>query len=193
MRPQKGKQKIFDAAIKLFESQGYFATSIEQITAEAGVSKGLVYHYFKSKEELLAGLIVNTTGTMKSVAATLDSNKSIEDSLSQFVDNFFDYLEGEKRFLKLQLTLMLMPELKEVVHGPVQHRAELLLQMLIDWFERADIMEPENKARVLLALLDGVALHYLSTYEQYPLDSIKKPIIQTVSHLCSKRYLKMKK
>ena len=193
MRPQNGKQKIFNAAIKLFESQGYFATSIEQITSEAGVSKGLVYHYFKSKEELLSGLIVNTTGTMKSVAATLNSNTSIEESLSQFVDTFFGYLEGEKRFLKLQLTLMLMPELKEVVHGPVQHRADLLLQMLIDWFEQADIMEPKNKARLLLALLDGVALHYLSTYDQYPLDSIKPQIIQTANHLCSKPNLKIEK
>lgn len=74
MRPQRGKQKLFTAAINLFESQGYFATSIEQITIEAGVSKGLVYHYFKSKEELLESLITETTGTMKSVATTLDSD-----------------------------------------------------------------------------------------------------------------------
>jgi len=42
MRPQKGKQKLLDAARKLFESQGYFATTVEQITLEAGVSKGLL-------------------------------------------------------------------------------------------------------------------------------------------------------
>ncbi len=53
-------------------------TSIEQITAEAGVSKGLVYHYFKSKEELLEALITETTATMKSIAITLDSDTSIE-------------------------------------------------------------------------------------------------------------------
>ena len=53
MRPQRGKQKLLDAATKLFESQGYFSTTVEQITDEAGVSKGLVYNYFSSKEELL--------------------------------------------------------------------------------------------------------------------------------------------
>ncbi len=56
---QKGKQKLFDAAINLFESQGYFATTIEQITAEAGVSKGLVYHYFKSKEDTDCANLIN--------------------------------------------------------------------------------------------------------------------------------------
>ncbi len=79
-----------------------------------------------------------------------------------------------------------MPELKEVVRRPVKHRADLLLQMLIDWFQQADIMEPEYKARLLLAVLDGVALHYLSTYNQYPLSSMKPQIVQTANHLCSK-------
>ena len=189
MRPQKGKQKLFAAAINLFESQGYFATSIEQVTAEAGVSKGLVYHYFKSKEELLEALITETTGTMKSVAATLESGTSIGKSLSQFIDNFFGYLESEKRFIKLQLTLMLMPELKEVVHGPMKQRADLLLHMLISWFEAAEVIEPENRGRLLLAMLDGVALHYLSTYDGYPLSSMKPQIVQMANHLCSKQIL----
>ena len=189
MRPQKGKHKLFTAAIILFESQGYFATSIEQITAEAGVSKGLVYHYFNSKEELLEALITETTGTMKPVATTLDPGTSIEKSLSQFIDKFFGYLESEKRFLKLQLTLMLMPELKEFVHDPMKQRADLLLKMLISWFEKAEVIEPENRGRLLLAILDGVALHYLSTCDRYPLSSMKPQIVQMANHLCSKQNL----
>lgn len=193
MRPQKGKQKLFDAATKLFESQGYFATSIEQITADAGVSKGLVYHYFKSKEELLGALVTETTAAMESVAVTLNSDTSIENSLSQFIDIFFGYLESEKKFLKLQLTLMLMPELKEVVHAPMKQRADLLLTMLINWFEKAEVIEPENKGRLLLAMLDGVALHYLSTYDRYPLFSMKPQIMQMSHYLCSKQHLLTKK
>lgn len=184
MRPQKGKQKLFDAAMKLFESQGYFATTVQQITVEAGVSKGLVYNYFKSKEELLAGLIAETTDKMESVAETLDPSLSIDESLSLFIDNFLHYLQGEKKFLKLQLTLMLMPELKDVVSKPLQQRAELLLKMQTGWFEQANIIEPENKARLFLAMLDGVALHYLSIYEHYPLTSIKPQLIQAAKDLC---------
>jgi AcrR family transcriptional regulator len=185
MRPQKGKQKLFDAAIILFESQGYFATSIEQITAKASVSKGLVYHYFKSKEELLEELIVDTTHKMESVAGALTPSPSIEESLSQFIDNYLHYLESEKRFLKLQLTLMLMPELKDVVSEPAKQRADLLLKMTTDWFTQASIMQPENKARLFLAMLDGIALHYLSIYDQYPLTSMKTQIKQAAYALCS--------
>ena len=70
MRPQLGKQKLLDAAAKLFEAQGYYSTTVEQISEEAGVSKGLVYNYFSSKEELLAGLIESATNRMTFVTET---------------------------------------------------------------------------------------------------------------------------
>ena len=83
---------------KLFESQGYFATTIEQITIEAGVSKGLVYNYFESKEELLAGLIEETTGKMQSIAETLDLCTLFDKSLVHFIDSYLKYLNDGKNF-----------------------------------------------------------------------------------------------
>ncbi|PLX21155.1 MAG: hypothetical protein C0599_08290 [Salinivirgaceae bacterium] len=47
------KEKIVDAAITLFGENGFHNTSISQIAKNAGVSKGLMYNYFESKEELL--------------------------------------------------------------------------------------------------------------------------------------------
>ena len=184
MRPQKGKQKIFAAAMELFESQGYFATTVEQITARAGVSKGLVYNYFSSKEALLVDLIEDTTGKMESVAATWEPGETLEASLCGFIDTYFQYLESERNFLKLQLTLMLMPELRSVVHQPQQERAKLLLSMTSGWFAHWDADEPTNKARLFLAMLDGVALHYLSVYENYPLAKMKSVLVQTTKELC---------
>ncbi len=184
MRPQKGKQKIFTAAMTLFESQGYFATTVEQITTEAGVSKGLVYNYFKSKDELLVGLIDDATDKMASVAKTFDSGDSMEESLLLFVDNYFSFLRNERQFLKLQLTLALMPELNEVVSKPQKQRSALLLKMVHGWFSRAKVAESKSKARLLLAMLDGIALHYLFIYDRYPLTSMKSQLMQAAKDLC---------
>jgi len=133
---------------------------------------------------LLSGLISDTTGKMEAVAETLIPSTSIEKSITLFIHNYFKYLEREKRFLKLQLTLILMPELKEIVRAPLQQRAELLLKILFDWFKQANINKPKSKARVLLAMLDGVALHYLSVYDKYPLRSMKQQVRQTAKDLC---------
>jgi len=185
MRPQKGKQKLYDAAMRLFESRGYFATTVEQITVEAGVSKGLVYNYFKSKEELLAHLITETTEKMESVAGTLEDCQTIEESLNGFIDQFMSYLKTEKRFLKLQLTLMLMPELKSIVAPPQKARADALLKIVTDWFKQAGCDEPKNRARMFMAMIDGIALHYLSTYERYPLGTMKPQLMKAARNLCS--------
>lgn len=185
MRPQHGKQKLFDSAMKLFESQGYFATTVEQITAEAGVSKGLIYNYFSSKEELLVALIEDATSKMAAVAETLTHDRPPEDSLSAFVEGFFRFLQTERQFLKLQLSLLVAPELRETVAEPQRQRAELLLATVRGWFRRANVRQPKNKARLFLATLDGVALHYLFVYETYPLASLKTQLIQSARDLCA--------
>jgi len=175
---------LLDAATKLFESQGYFCTTVEQIANEAAVSKGLVYNYFNSKEELLAALIEAKTNQMAAVAETLISSESIEESLSRFLDRYLIYLRTEKRFLKLQLTLMLMPELKQVVAGPQRERATLLLGVLSDWFRQAGASQPTAKARLVLAMLDGVALHYLFVYVRYPLNTVKPQLMRAIRDIC---------
>ena len=181
MRPQLGKPKILKAAQDLFVEKGYFATSISQITNRAGVSKGLVYNYYVSKEELLVDLLESYTAKMKLVAETLGSSSN--SSKGSFIDNFFFFLEKEKVFLKLQLSLMLMPELESVVREPIRTRSELLLKEITKEFKKKNVPSAKSKARVFLATLDGVALHYLSIYEDYPLASIKSELKKKLDNL----------
>lgn len=187
MRPQRGKRKLFDSALSLFESQGYFATTVEQITEQAGVSKGLVYNYFNSKEELLIGLIEDATERMAAVAEPLSRDVDAEESLAAFVEEFFGFLRKERQFLKLQLSLLLAPELRDTVGEAQRQRAELLLTTVRRWFQRAGVPQPKHKARLLLAMLDGVALHYLHVYDPYPLDALKPEVIETAARLCADR------
>ena len=48
--------EILDAAQLLFNSQGYDSTSVNAIIEHLGISKGTFYHYFSSKEDLIAGI-----------------------------------------------------------------------------------------------------------------------------------------
>jgi AcrR family transcriptional regulator len=51
--PSATEQKIIDAAVRLFASQGYDATSVQEIVTAAQVTKGALYHYFRAKDDLL--------------------------------------------------------------------------------------------------------------------------------------------
>ncbi len=54
-KKQKTKQAILEAAIPLFNENGYESTSIEQIAKLAGVGKGTVYSYFQTKKDIIKG------------------------------------------------------------------------------------------------------------------------------------------
>ena len=52
-RPDTRPQEIMEAAMALFTSQGFRATTLDQVADAAGVTKGAIYHYFDGKEDLL--------------------------------------------------------------------------------------------------------------------------------------------
>ncbi|HSC78681.1 MAG TPA: TetR family transcriptional regulator, partial [Candidatus Acidoferrales bacterium] len=49
------RQRILAAAFELFARQGFFATTVEQITEAADVAKGTFFNYFPTKEHVLGG------------------------------------------------------------------------------------------------------------------------------------------
>lgn len=51
------KQKLINAALQVFSQKGYAASTTKDIAREAGVTDGLIYHYFSSKEELLLAVV----------------------------------------------------------------------------------------------------------------------------------------
>lgn len=51
------REEILSAAIRVFADKGFAGAKISEIAAEAGLSHGLVYHYFDSKEAILSAIV----------------------------------------------------------------------------------------------------------------------------------------
>ncbi|MGO8763008.1 MAG: TetR/AcrR family transcriptional regulator [Desulfobaccales bacterium] len=56
--PSEARQRIIQTALRLFYLQGYLATGINQVIAEASVSKNTFYYYFPSKKDLCVAYLV---------------------------------------------------------------------------------------------------------------------------------------
>jgi AcrR family transcriptional regulator len=52
-RPDERPNELLDAALRIFAERGYANTRLEDIAAAVGVTKGTIYHYFETKEDLL--------------------------------------------------------------------------------------------------------------------------------------------
>jgi AcrR family transcriptional regulator len=57
MSPASTRERILEAAARLFHEQGYHPTGISTVLREAGVNSGSLYHFFPSKEDLLVGVL----------------------------------------------------------------------------------------------------------------------------------------
>lgn len=61
---EEKRRVILDAAVRVFARKGYHASRVGDIAEEAGVAHGLLYHYFRSKDEVLATIFRENWGTL---------------------------------------------------------------------------------------------------------------------------------
>ncbi len=71
--PVDRRRQILDAAIRVFARQGFHACRVSDIANEAGVAYGLVYHYFKSKEQVLNELFVERWSLLLAAIEEVDA------------------------------------------------------------------------------------------------------------------------
>ena len=66
------RRQILDAAVRVFARQGFHSTRVSDIADEAGVAYGLVYHYFRSKDEVLDTLFLDRWNVLLDVISEID-------------------------------------------------------------------------------------------------------------------------
>jgi AcrR family transcriptional regulator len=97
-------QEILEVARRIFARVGYAAANVEEIAKEAGMAKGTVYLYFKSKEEVLVAVIASDLESL--VGRTIEgmsAARTFEDRLTVFLDLRVDYLKNNRDALSIYL------------------------------------------------------------------------------------------
>ena len=74
--PADKRRLILDAAVRVFARQGFHSTRVSDIADEAGVAYGLVYHYFKSKDEVLNELFKERWSLLLAAIDETDTSSS---------------------------------------------------------------------------------------------------------------------
>lgn len=81
------REEIIRAALGAFGSKGFHNTRIEEVAAAAGIGKGTVYEYFRSKEELLSAAVRYEMEEMaRQVKNTVDQVSTVKDKLKALIE-----------------------------------------------------------------------------------------------------------
>jgi AcrR family transcriptional regulator len=117
------RRQIMDGARRMFLAQGFDAASMNEIARAAGVSKGTLYVYFKSKEELFEAIVEAQCREQGEEIFNFDPAADIESELRRLGSAFSQFLMRPGRLSELRTVIAIaerMPELggKFYLAGP---------------------------------------------------------------------------
>lgn len=171
---QERKQEILEASRELFFSEGYDATSVNRIIEVLGISKGAFYHHFRSKEELLDGLVHQLTQTQLAALQPIldDAELTAVDKLNRFYAQSRGFKREHAAALRSLMQVMYRPENLILRHrmaaASVEAARPALAQIVAQGMaERSfDCADAELTAELILelgtSLSDAIATELLS-------------------------------
>jgi AcrR family transcriptional regulator len=100
--PADKRRQILDAAVRVFARQGFHATRVSDIADEAGVAYGLVYHYFRSKDEVLNELFIERWSLLLAAIEEADrTDSSAREKLGAVATFIFESYRHDPDLMKV--------------------------------------------------------------------------------------------
>ena len=95
-KAEETRERILDAALKLFRERGFDETTMRDIAAAAGVATGAAYYYFRSKEELVMAFYVRTNEEARAIippriARSRDLRKRVRTIIDTKLEQFAEH------------------------------------------------------------------------------------------------------
>ena len=170
------KYQILEAALEVFAQEGYHKASISKIATQAGISKGLMYNYFSSKEELLKAVVEHGIEGIQDSFNDIDDDLDTPEELMIFIRGGINVIRQESHFYKLYFVVLFQADVYEIVKEKYQEMVGSMIEDVACYFKLKGHPYPLEKAMVLGSLLDRIGMNYLMAPEMYNLDIIEKII-----------------
>ena len=160
------EESILNAGLYLFATKGFEQTTADGIRAIVNCSHGLLYHYFRSKEDLYKAVIEKRVRPIaSSVTRGVDLNQKAKFVLTDVIDNFLKALKSDNDEFAWALALLLDIHLQTVVNPKIRsvEKDKKVYDWVYELIERGkaegDFNELNSKELVvtILALFKGLS------------------------------------
>ncbi len=162
------KKRIFEAALAIFTEKGYAGTTMDDVIAAAGVSKGSIYWHFSSKQDLFSELFEYFfEGIRESYAAALGGGAApaakIRLMIRETLTKAYAQIEVLKAFMEFFNIGMKDPEFRSKFIRFYVEMTSALAEVIEEGMRRGDFAagDPYRNALAVFSLLDGYFLRFL--------------------------------
>lgn len=174
-RPEDPRQQVLDAVLVLFNQRGYFATSVQDISRESGVSVGSIYHHFGDKEGIARDLYHALAEQMSSKISWISARQgTVHDQCREIVKTLFEMTEAQPLVMDFMLYAKhkeFLPDEKPICSSKPFELMRTIVTAGMDAGEirRMDVMVASTSLfggpiRMIVARLDGVLQEPLPRY-----------------------------
>lgn len=165
-RSEETRTKILESAIKLFSNSGYNKASVDDICAEAGISKGAFYHHFKSKQELFLALL---DGWLQNIDNAIEASKDLSaPETFMRMTEAFPYIfetagDGLPMFLEFWLQASRDKKIWEASVAPYRRYHKHFTSLIKKGVDEGSfaVVDPELAARMIVSAAMGLLLQSL--------------------------------
>ncbi len=175
---EERKHQILEAALHVFAEDSYHGSSMAAVAKKAKISKGLIYNYFQSKEEILISLVVDV---FDEVMFIMDLNPDVpltKERFVQIIDKSIDEVVKNPQRWKLYMSLSFKPDVTPILMEQMLPKIQPFMVQMTNYFVAKGYDDPMTMMRYYSAVLDGVQKHILMDPENFPVEKVKKMIIE---------------
>lgn len=161
------RRSIADALIRVAAGQGLEGVSLRHVAAEAGVSSGMVQHYFPTRDEMmvfaLAAVRDHHQARIAAVMAGLGADPSPRDTLRALITAMLPLDDEGRRYGRVALAFLAYTAVRPDVADGVRGESADLLGHLAGLIRAGApaVTDPDSVAAALLSVIEGLGVHLL--------------------------------
>ena len=189
---EERRDQILDAASEVFSEKGFQKARIDDIVEKSGLSKGALYWYFKSKDDIVIGIFERLfSREARDLEALLSSGGSASDRLLQYTDRVTQDVKHVLRFASMAYEFISLAfrnkYFKKAFKHYLREHMDILVPITQEGIDSGEFraIDPQEAAIAVAALFEGtLALwvyddelvdpeHHIRTSVQFLLDGFK--------------------
>ncbi|MBO4111845.1 TetR/AcrR family transcriptional regulator [Streptococcus suis] len=182
-----GKRKTILAAMTLFAQQGFHGTSTMQVAEVAKVSQATVFKYFKTKEDLLLGVLQPMAELLSTpFINTMTQFDNKEDIVHFFIHDRFAFIKANRSLAKIILQeLLTNPETRKIISKQISRLAPSI-NLIENRLCQGNHLKKSEVIRTAIApfftyLMQMIIFETTSTDEKRDLELIEQQILKLLS------------
>jgi AcrR family transcriptional regulator len=170
------KEIIVQTALKLFAERGYDSTPISLIAKTAKVSQGLLYNFFKGKDDLLKEMMAMGFQDISQSMISYNVETAPEQAIEVHIKNTIKIIKEHKEFWTLLHAIRLQGKVPKVLKKQFQETVQFVTASFQKVFKKLGLKNPELEAILFLTQIDGLVILYLQD-EKTPIDKLGQQLI----------------